>query len=80
MELKRQGYGQAELDYLMSDFEKLLIRIEATQKQASRARELANRRLIPFLDALHAVLAKDNKSVIIANCINFGTFYLQFAI
>lgn len=65
MELKRQGYGQTELDYLISDFGKILIHIEATQKQAGRARELSNRRLIPFLDALHAVLAKDNKAVII---------------
>ncbi len=65
IELKRQGYSQDELYYLMSDFEKILIRIEATKKQASRARELSNRRSIPFLDALHAVLAKDNKAVII---------------
>jgi len=65
-ELKVQ-YSQEELDKFFEIIpEQLIIKIETNEKQAKEAFRLKTKLNIPFGDALHAVLARDNNAVLIS--------------
>lgn len=46
--------------------EELIIKINASEKQAKEAFKLKNKMGIPFGDALHAVLARDNNAILVS--------------
>ena len=64
-ELIKYGFHLKELKYLMSPFKKNLIYIYVNKKQFGKAKDLALKRNIPRLDALHALIARDNKALMI---------------
>ncbi|MBS3110269.1 PIN domain-containing protein [Candidatus Woesearchaeota archaeon] len=39
--------------------------MESTEKQTGKAKDLSSKRKVPKADALHAVLARDNKAVLV---------------
>jgi len=45
--------------------EQLIIKINSNEKQVKEAFKIKNKFKIPFGDALHAVLARDNKAVLV---------------
>ena len=45
--------------------ERLLIEVKIGQKQVKEARNISKRRKLPFTDVLHAILARDNRAVIV---------------
>ena len=64
-ELFLVGYDAKEIDILTKDFRPLLIFVESTEKQVRKARDLSLRRDVPKRDALHALIARDNKSIMV---------------
>lgn len=64
-ELLVQGYSRYELEYLFLPLKKILHHVYSTQKQFGRAKDLAKKRDIPLFDALHALLARDHRALLI---------------
>ena len=46
--------------------EQLIIKTETNQRQAKEAFKLKTRLSVPFGDALHAILARDNKAILVS--------------
>lgn len=64
-ELKKH-YSQEELTKFFEIIPQvLIIKIETYEKQSKEALKIKNRLKIPFGDALHAVLARDNNAIIV---------------
>jgi len=65
-ELENQ-YSSEELNKFLKMIPKeLIIRIEANEKQTKEAFRIKNKLNIPFGDALHAILARDNNAILIS--------------
>ena len=64
-ELKMLGYSEYEFDALLLPFKTILIYVQSTEKQISRAKDLSLKRNLPKRDALHALIARDNKATLI---------------
>lgn len=65
LELGVVGYQPHEIEKLFDKIKPILIFVESTEKQARRAKELSSKRDIPKGDALHALIARDNKATLI---------------
>lgn len=63
-ELIEQGYNN-EIGYLFQPLNKILLFVESDKKQFGKAKDLANKRNIPIFDAFHALIARDNKAILI---------------
>ncbi len=64
-EMRDFGYTYFELKYLFKPFNKILIYTRPTKKQYGKAKDLAAKRKVPLVDAIHALIARDNKAVLI---------------
>jgi predicted nucleic acid-binding protein len=64
-ELKDFGYQYPEIKELFIPFNKILIYYEPYKRLYGKARDLSLKREIPILDALHALLARDSKSILV---------------
>ena len=51
--------------------EKLLLKVYLSKMQSVEAEEISKRYNIPFADALHAVIARDSKAVIVSRDLHF---------
>lgn len=58
-------YSLAEINGMMKPFEHIIEKVIATKEQREEARKLAQERDIPPGDALHAILARDHKLILI---------------
>lgn len=58
-ELGTADYSSFEIEELFKPFWPLLFFIPATMKQMGKAKDLASKRNIPKMDALHALIARD---------------------
>lgn len=65
LELETIGYLPHELEKLFEKVNPLIIFVESTEKEARKAKDLSLRLNIPRGDALHALIAKDNKAVMV---------------
>jgi|SRR3989344_594912 len=64
-ELIGQGYTHKEIEDLFEPIGGLIINVEFTRTQFGKARDLAHRRDIPIFDALHALIARDNRATLV---------------
>ena len=64
-ELNMIGYSTHELGAVLQPLKPILIFVESTEKQISKAKDLSLKRNIPKRDALHALIARDNKSILV---------------
>ena len=64
-ELSVIGYSAYELDQILEPLRPILIFVEATEKQVRKAKDLSLKRDIPKRDALHALIARDSKAILI---------------
>lgn len=64
-ELASVGYSNYEIDELLEPLRQILIFVEATEKEARQAKDIALKNNIPKADVLHALIARDNKSVLV---------------
>jgi len=65
LELGVAGYQTHEIENLFQKIKPILIFVESTEKQARKAKDLSSKRDIPKGDALHALIARDNKATLI---------------
>ena len=64
-ELITLGYTKYEINSFLNPFRKSIYYVWSTEKQFRKAKDLALKRNIPKRDALHALIARDNKAVLI---------------
>ena len=60
------GYSRDYIYSLLEPFNSILVFVMATEKEKGIAKDLSSKRDIPQGDALHALIARDNKAVLIA--------------
>ncbi|MBI2575347.1 PIN domain-containing protein [Candidatus Woesearchaeota archaeon] len=65
LEIGITGYQPYEIEKLFEKIKPILIFAESTEKQAGKAKDLSSKRSIPKGDALHAILARDNKAMLV---------------
>ena len=65
LELGVVGYQSHEIQNLFQKIKPILIFVESTEKQARKAKDLSSKRDIPKGDALHALIARDNKATLV---------------
>jgi predicted nucleic acid-binding protein len=70
-ELRAQGYQTFELDFLFLKLKGILYCSDVENRQIGKAKDLAEKRGIPFLDALHALIARDNKAIMVTRDTHF---------
>ena len=70
-ELIEQGYTINELVGLFKPLNKILVYIESTKKQFGKAKDLAQKRSIPVFDALHMLIARDSKALMVTRDLHF---------
>ena len=71
-ELITLGYSKYNLEILFNLFRNNIIEIHTNKKQYGKAKDLKNKRKVPFFDALHAVLARDNKAIMVTRDKHFN--------
>ena len=64
VELMGAGYTEFEIDTLFERFDNTF-KVETTEKQIGKSKDLALKRDIPRGDALHAILARDNHAIFV---------------
>ena len=71
-ELMGIGYSKYEIEILFRPFQNYIKEVYTNGKQYGKAKDLKNKRKVPFLDALHAVLARDNKAIMVTRDLHFN--------
>jgi len=64
-ELKDFGYTFYEIKELFKRFQGISIKIGYARRQFGKAKDLAKKRKIPLVDALHAIIARDFRAILI---------------
>ncbi len=64
-EIAKYGFTFWEVERLFERFSKILVYVESDNRQFKRAKDLAAKRKVPIMDALHALIARDNKATVI---------------
>ena len=59
------NYSMAEINGMIKPFEKIIEKVVATSKQRDEAKSISKKRDIPPGDVLHAIIARDNKLILI---------------
>ena len=65
IELNVLGYSYYEINQMFKILRPILIYVESNLKQVGKAKDLALKRDIPKRDALHAILARENKAILV---------------
>lgn len=65
LELNVLGYSEFDLNILLDFIRDYLVFVESDEKQIGKAKDLSLKRNVPQRDALHAILARDNNSILI---------------
>ena len=65
IELEVAGYSSYEIDNIFSKIKSILVFVESTEKQFGKAKDLSLKRNIPKGDALHSLIARDNKAILV---------------
>jgi len=65
-ELKVAGYSTYEIEAILIKLKPILIFVESTEKEVGKAKDIALRRNIPKRDALHALIARDNRAKLVS--------------
>ena len=64
-ELVDIGYSKYEIGELFKPLQKNLIEVYTNKKQYGKAKDIKFKRKVPFLDALHAILVRDNRAILV---------------
>lgn len=70
-ELIEQGYTTNELGSFFKPLNRILVYVESTKKQFGKAKDLSQKRGIPVFDALHMLIARDNKALMVTRDLHF---------
>lgn len=70
-EMIKLGYNEQEAENLLEPLKACLVFVEFTKKQFGKAKDLSVKRDVPLLDALHALIARDNKCIMVTRDAHF---------
>jgi len=73
-ELERR-FSKEKVDALLNTYRMRIKRIESSEKQLNEAKILAKKRGVPKEDALHAIIARDKKALLIARDHHFENLF-----
>jgi len=59
------------IDGLFSSFGDLLVEAHVSERQFAEAKNISRKRQVPFNDAFHAIIARDNKAIMITRDYHF---------
>ena len=65
MEELEKYFSQERADLLLNTYASVIKKIKFNNKQLKEARKLARKRKVPLEDALHAIIARDNKAILV---------------
>jgi len=65
MELRGAGYSDFDMEDILDKFGEAIIKVEASEKEIGKSKDLASKKGIPRGDALHALIARDNNSILV---------------
>ena len=65
------AYGKETINKLLKDSEELLEKVEINEHQVKEAAKLSKKHNIPFGDALHGILARDNNAIMVTRDYHF---------
>ncbi len=71
-EMIELSYSKYEIEALFGPLGCILILVYSTKKQFGKAKDIAKKRKIPLFDALHSILARDNKSIMVTRDKHFN--------
>ena len=71
-EITKLGYNEQEINKLLEPLKVSLIFVEFNKKQFGKAKDLSAKRNIPLLDALHALIARDNQCSLVTRDAHFN--------
>ena len=66
------GYSRNEIENLFLPHKRNLIYIYTNKKQFGKAKDISQKRNLPLFDAFHAILARDNKAILITRDKHFN--------
>lgn len=58
-------YSMQAINGMMKPFEKIIIKVFSSHEEVAEAEVISRQTLVPKLDALHAVIARDNSLILI---------------
>ena len=70
-EMVEMGHSKYEIEELFKPFRNNLVNVYSNKKQYGKAKDLKNKGNVPFLDALHAILARDSRAVLVTRDAHF---------
>ena len=65
IEFEVLGYSRYDIENLLDSLKSIIVSVESTPQQISRSKDLSEKRNVPKRDALHALIARDNKALLI---------------
>jgi|SRR3989344_2802621 len=65
VELNLSNYDIDYINQILQPFRPVLIFVESTKKQIGKAKDFSAKRNIPKRDVLHALIARDNKAILV---------------
>jgi len=65
IELGIAGYSVYDISNLLKKLGPIIIFVESTEKEVGKAKDLSLKRDVPKGDALHALIARDNKAILV---------------
>ncbi len=65
IELKSLGFSIYDIKEMFRPLRRIIIYVNSTPKQFGKAKDIALKRNIPKGDALHALIARDNKAIMV---------------
>ena len=71
-EMIELGYNEQEAENLLGPLKACLVFVEFTKKQFGKAKDLSAKRDVPLLDAMHALIARDNKCIMVTRDAHFN--------
>lgn len=58
-------FSKKKVDDLLNTYKGIIKRVEFTEKQFKEAKNIVNKKKVPVGDALHAIIARDNKAILV---------------
>lgn len=65
IQLNNTGYSSEEINTWIQTITKIIIFIEASEKELRKAKDLSVKRQVPKGDAIHALIARNHKAVLV---------------
>ena len=65
IEFKAVGYSAFDIQGIFRPLRNVLAYVQSTHEQRRRAKDLASKRDVPRMDALHALIARDNHALLV---------------